>query len=327
MNDPLAPIEIIRRRHNIKLAPAEFHAAVNVCFHRFESEVYDEIHRDMWDSLPQQVELLAADCMRGPVPDKIHMLDIGCGTGLATDSLMRSSLGPRVKEIDLLDTSTSMLARAEKRRDQWGKPGRAIEGIVETLPPGASYDLIITSSVLHHVPDLPSFLKAVAGLQTAMPNALFIHLQDPNGDFVDDPKKAERAAEIPAAIPDSIARFKPKRILGRLIREIKGEQGQDYISKTNRELIRTGVITQPLSVEEIFSITDIHVRDGGISIDRMKAWLPNYELAAHRSYGFFGGLSGNLPPALRQREKQYIQAGELNGEHVAAAWRRLTSKG
>ncbi len=326
MNDPLAPLEIIMRQHNVKLAAPEFHAAVNVCFHRFESEVYDEIHRDMWESLPQQVELLAADCMRGPVPDKIHMLDIGCGTGLATDSLMRSSLAPRIQEIDLLDTSTAMLARAEKRREQWAKPGRTIEGIVETLPPGASYDLIVTSSVLHHVPDLPSFLKAVAGLQNALPDALFIHLQDPNGDSVGDPRKAERAAELPPAVPDSIARFTPKRILGRLMREIKGEQGQDYISKTNRELIRTGVIAKPLSVEEIFSITDIHVRDGGISIERMKAWLPDYELVAQRSYGFFGGLSSNLPQALRQREEQYIQDGELNGEHIAAAWRRLTSK-
>ncbi len=322
MNDPLAPIELIVREHNIKLSPAEFHAAVNVCFHRFESEVYDEIHRDMWDSLPKQVELLAADCLRGSVPETIHMLDIGCGTGLATDSLMRSPLGPRVAEIDLLDTSTAMLARAEKRREKWGKTGRTLEGIVESLPAGASYDLIITSSVLHHVPDLASFLKAIAGLQSAKPGAIFIHLQDPNGDSVNDPKKAERAAEIPAPVPDSIARFKPQRIIGRLMREIKGEQGQDYISKTNKELIRTGVISKPLSVEEIFSVTDIHVRDGGISIERMKAWLPDYELVTQRSYGFFGMLGSSLPPNFRQREEQYIQAGELNGDHIAAAWRR-----
>jgi hypothetical protein len=216
-----------------------------------------------------------------------------------------------------------MLARAEKRRQQWGKPGRTMEGIVETIPPGASYDLIITCSVLHHVPDLASFLKAVAGLQNAIPGALFLHLQDPNGEFLDDPKRSERAAEhTPVKIPDSLARFKPGRILARLKRELKGEQGQDYISKTNRALMQTGMISSPLSVDDIFSITDIHVRDGGISIDRMKAWLPDYRLVSRRSYGFFGVLSSNLPESLRRREDQYVQDGELNGEHAAAAWLR-----
>jgi SAM-dependent methyltransferase len=322
MNDPLAPVEAIMRRHGITSTPAEFHAAVNVCFHRFESEVYDEVHQDMWNSVPQEVELLASDCLKDQGPSPLRMLDIGCGTGLALDSVMRSSLGPRVKEIDLLDTSTAMLARAQKRREQWGKTGRTVEGIVESLPSGVSYDLIITCSVLHHVPDLASFLKAVDSLQTGVPGALFIHLQDPNGDFLDDPMRAKRATEMAPAIPDSLARFKPARILARLKREIKGEQGQDYISKTNRELMQTGIISSPLSVEEIFSITDIHVRDGGISIDRMKAWLPAYQLVSRRTYGFFGVLSSTLPPALRQREDQYSQAGELNGEHISAAWRR-----
>jgi SAM-dependent methyltransferase len=322
MNDPLAPIEEIMRRHNVKVPVTEFHAAVNVCFHRFESEVYDELHQDMWGSLPKQVDLLAADCLRGPVPDKIRMLDIGSGTGLATDSVMRSPLGSRVSEIDLLDTSTAMLARAQKRREQWGKPGRTTEGIVESLPAGVSYDLIITSSVLHHVPDLASFLKAVAKLQDGVPNALFLHLQDPNGDFLDDPERARRPSEMPAAVPDSLARFKPARILARLKREIKGEQGQDYISKTNRELMKTEIISNPLTVEELFSITDIHVRDGGISIDRMKAWLPEYDLLSHRSYGFFGVLSASLPPDLRSKEDKLIEENNLTGEHVSAAWHR-----
>lgn len=311
------------RRHGVQSTPEQFHAAVNVAFHRFESEVYDEAHRDMWESLPQQVELLAASCLKDGAPERIRMLDIGCGTGLATDCLLRSSLGPRVEQIDLLDTSTAMLARAEKRRKLWNRPGAAIEGIVENLPAGKTYDLIITCSVLHHVPDLPSFLSAVAGLQKDLPGALFLHLQDPNGDFPGDPKRAERFAEYKRThVPDTLARFKPGRILARLKRELTGEQGQDYISKTNHELIHKGVVSNPLTVDEIFSITDIHVRDGGISVERMRPWLPDYQLVTQRSYGFFGVLRSALPPDLQRREDQYIEAGENNGGHVAAAWRR-----
>lgn len=251
------------------------------------------------------------------------MLDIGCGTGLATDLLLRSALGARVAEVDLVDTSAVMLAKAQARRQQWGKPGEAIEGLVTSLAGRKPYNLIITCSVLHHVPDLPEFLRAVAGLQDGLDQALFIHLQDPNGDFFDDPHLAERSALVSSSKPpDWLARLTPSRVLGRLMREMKSEQGQDYLSKANRELVKNGVVTNPLSVDEIFAITDIHVRDGGISIQRMKAWLPDYELAAHRSYGFFGVLRSHLQPRFQDQEDQWVREAALNGGHVAAAWRR-----
>jgi SAM-dependent methyltransferase len=127
MSDPLAPLAEIMRRHGARCSPSEFHAAVNVAFHRYESELYDELHRDMWESLPLQIALLAGDCLRvagAAEPGPLRMLDIGCGTGLATDLLLRSPLGPFITEVDLLDTSTAMLARAQQRRQQWGKPRR-----------------------------------------------------------------------------------------------------------------------------------------------------------------------------------------------------------
>lgn len=323
MNHPFAPILDIMRRYDVSGDPAAFHAAVNVCFHRFESEVYDQIHDEMWQSLPQQVELLVRDSLRGGAPERIRMLDIGCGTGLAADSILRTEIASRIAQVDLLDTSPAMLARARERRERWGKPGQAIEGTIERLAGGQPYGLIVTCSVLHHVPDLPSFLHAVSGLQSAIPGALFLHLQDPNADSQHDPEREKRTAALTRhKVPDTIARFAPRRIVGRLRREMKGEQGQDYLSKTNRELIRTGVIRKPLRIDDLFAITDIHVHGGGISIETMKAWLPDYRLAGHRSYGFFGVLRSTLPRRLQAVEDECIQANHRNGEFVAAAWRR-----
>ena len=321
MKNPLAPLAEIMRRHGARCSAAEFHAAVNVTFHGFESEIYDELHRDMWESLPREIALLAADCVGRGAPERIQMLDIGCGTGLATDLLLRSPLGPRIAEVDLLDTSAAMLARAEQRRN---KPGETMEGLVERLAGRKRYNLVITCSVLHHVPDLESFLRAVKALQSGRPDgSLFVHLQDPNGDFLDDAERKERAGQISGSrLPEWAARLAPRRVWGRLKREIKGEQGQDYISKTNRELVKAGVISTPLSTAEIFTITDIHVHDGGgVSIERMKTWLPEYQLVSRHSYAFFGVLASSLPPRLRAAEEQLARNGALNGEYVAAAWR------
>ena len=94
MNEFPQIIEIMQK-HGVKGSAEQFQSVVNVTFHKYESEVYDELHRDMWDSLPKQFQLLAADCLlKHPLlPDSLHALDIGCGTGLASDCLLKTDLG------------------------------------------------------------------------------------------------------------------------------------------------------------------------------------------------------------------------------------------
>jgi 2-polyprenyl-3-methyl-5-hydroxy-6-metoxy-1,4-benzoquinol methylase len=322
--DPLLPVMEIMRRHGVTCTPEQFHAAVNVTFHNFEAEEYDALHRDMWESVPPQIELLIQDC--APVfrdRDKLTVLDIGCGTGLASDSVLRSSLGPKIGSVDLLDTSTVMLGHAKERSRTWGVPVQSFEGIIESLPTDKQYDLIITCSVLHHVPDLLSFLKNVQRLQRK--DGVFIHLQDPNGDSLNDPALRRRTAEASKqVIPEWAVRFAPSRVFGRLMREVTGKQNQDYLAKTNRELLNKNVITTALSIAEMFQITDIHVQDHtGVSIERMSAWMPDYELLSRRSYSFFGQLWGNLPPRLKREEEKLIAARALNGEHVGASWKLM----
>jgi SAM-dependent methyltransferase len=226
--------------------------------------------------------------------------------------------------VDLLDTSPKMLGQAVRRSRTWNVPVSPLEGIVESLPgKGNSYDLIVTCSVLHHVPDLGAFVRAVRSLQTA--GGIFIHLQDPNGDFLSDPEYRQRIAEHqPGTMSLMVRRFSPGRIVGRIYRELTGRQGEDYISKTNASLLRQGVIQTSLTVEELFAVTDIHVHDEqGISVNELQRLMPEYELLTRRSYGFFGQLASTLPPSLKRVEEQLIASRVLNGSHVSAVWRLI----
>ena len=57
----LEVLQPVARRYGVRCSLEEFHAAVNVVFHDMESEVYDRLHDDMWQSLPAQFNLVAGD--------------------------------------------------------------------------------------------------------------------------------------------------------------------------------------------------------------------------------------------------------------------------
>jgi len=321
--DPFRHLSPIMTRRGVRCNASDFQGSVNVAFHRFESEFYDEFHRDMWESLPPQFSLFAEDCRQAwkPLPQQIRMLDIGCGTGLATDSLLKSSLGPAITQIDLLDTSSAMLGQAQKRSQSWNRPTTCHEGLLHTLPSGKQYDLIVTCSVLHHVPDLADFARNVRRLQAD--KGVFLHLQDPNGDHLNDPQLKERTAQASSSVTASVKSF-TDRALRRLRFEITGKRSgeADVINRTNQELMSAGIIQSPMTIAEVYAITDIHVQDGeGISIVQMKQWLPDYDLVSQRSYGFFGELWYDLPAKLRPLEEDFIARKEQNGFHVGAAWK------
>lgn len=313
----------IMERHGARCGMEEFYSFLNLTFHEFESESYDELHAYMWESLPAQFNLLIEDCLScyPDLPADLRVLDIGCGTGLASDSLFKTAIGSRIRAIDLLDISAEMLRRASQRASRWPAPATCHRGLIDSLAEGHRYEVIIACSVLHHIPGLAAFFQAVRKLQAD--GGVFLHLQDPNGDFLTDPELRQRRALLSQRLlPKWVHRLAPWRIAGRICRELTGRQGQDYISKTNRALLEKGLVATPLSVAEIFAITDIHAQEEqGISMRLMQSWMPEYECLSRRSYAFFGEAASQLPLKYRKIEEDLIRRRALNGEQVSAIWK------
>jgi SAM-dependent methyltransferase len=314
----------IMQRHGSRCSVEDFYSTLNVTFHEFESEVYDQAHADMWKSLPAQFNLLIDDCLGAypDMPQHMRLLDIGCGTGLASDCLFETAIAARIQSVDLLDISPAMLQRASGRIARRGVPVNPHQGTVDSLPAGNKYELIVTCSVLHHIPDLPTFLKAVRDRQPD--GGVFLHVQDPNGDYLHDAGLRERSARIPKGVlPDWVRRLAPRRIIARLRRELTGPGKQDYLLKTNRALLEQGMISTPLSAQEIYAITDIQINSGleGISISAIRSWLPDYDCLSLRSYGFFGTIWSSLPARYRKAEEDLIARRAPNGAKIGAAWK------
>jgi len=331
-SDVFACLVPLMRAKGVQMPPQAFHQAVNVAFHNGEATVYDSIHQGMWAGLPQQLGLLsAAACQTAPpLPARLRALDIGCGTGLSAAALLHTPLGGRITELDLLDTSPAMLARARERAAGWGIPYRAIEGDLTALAQDRCYDLVLVCSVLHHIPDVAAFLAAV---QTHQPvGGLFLHLQDPNGDYLHDAQLQQRMADLQrrtrSHLPRGIRRLSPARIGARLYRALTHSQPADYVADVNAQLLAAGVIARPLTAAELWSVTDIHVDNlpfswgDGIRVQTLTAGLAAYTPVALHSYAFFGVLLPELPPDLQPAEATLIAQHAMNGKYLAGIWQR-----
>ncbi len=301
------------------LSPEDFHRNVNIAFHDVEAVHYDAIHADMWKSLSEQIDLLVKDI---PESDRsnLKLLDIGCGTGLSTQLLLDTEIGDKISQITLLDTSKEMLTRAAERSKKWNAEVITFNNEVSALE--GKFDVIIVCSVLHHIPDLKSFLNKINSLQD--PGAIFIHLQDPNGDFMHDAQYLSNVDEFESKTHRSEKKKSALQPIKDLINRFAGRK--TYIDLVNDALLGKKAISRRMTAEEIWSVTDIHVENlpysigAGISLKLLESELSNYKLLKARSYGFFGPLKSELPLEYQAREQKMIDAGEMNGRHVSAVW-------
>lgn len=314
-------IPLIRKKSAIT-DPEKFQNLVNVIFHDFESKHYDELHSEMWESLPQQYQLLADD-IAPQLQNRsgLKLLDIGCGTGLATEMLLKTGTGAHITEVHLLDTSAKMLNLALKRAASWGKKVKTINGDISGVDD--RYDVIIISSVLHHIPDLAGFLAKVSELQS--PGGLFITIHDPNSGSLESEAYINRSEEYRQHAAASGAK-KPelgKRIVNKLKRVLKVPT---YIDQVNKELLRGHIINEPLSEVELWSITDIHVEGlpystgKGISKELLTGSLPQYSLASYRTYAFFGLLYSNLDDVYKKKETGLSANNDPYGRNFGSVW-------
>ena len=120
---------------------------------------FDRVAAD-WDTSPGRIVLARAvtEAIRTAVAlrSDMHAMDFGAGTGLVTLGLL-----PYVGSLTAVDASSEML----KVLDEKVKALRIANvhtllcEIGQTPLPVSAFDLIVSSMVLHHIPDVPQALR------------------------------------------------------------------------------------------------------------------------------------------------------------------------
>lgn len=141
-----------------------------------------------WDANPARVALARAvvEAIREAVPlcPDMAAMDFGAGTGLVT-----LGLSPYVASVTAADTSGEMLRVLDGKLKalQVGNVRTMLCEIGKALPPVSGLDLIVSSMVLHHIPDVAQVLRWLRSCLRVGGWIALADLDSEDGSFHADP--------------------------------------------------------------------------------------------------------------------------------------------
>jgi predicted TPR repeat methyltransferase len=182
--DASPQIEILAARARaIGQAPRSDAGYVRHLFDQFSADYDNRMIGQLAYAAPQILRDLADLVMPGR--DRLAILDLGCGTGLA--GAMFKSMAARLDGIDL---SPAMIDKARGR----GIYHSLLVGDIETANMG-KYDLVLAADTLVYLGDLGPLFRTVAGLLSPDGYFLFTTEVKEGGGFELGPKRRWRHSE------------------------------------------------------------------------------------------------------------------------------------
>lgn len=135
-------------------------------------ETYDSMRRKLIPSLDLLYES-AADAVAASVPKGARILDLGAGTGLLSEAVLRRAPASRLL---LMDHSESMLEKARQRFTRMPRVDIAPGDLRDPLPDGP-FNAVISSLAIHHLPheEKQDLFRRIARVLT--PGGVFVNVE------------------------------------------------------------------------------------------------------------------------------------------------------
>jgi ubiquinone/menaquinone biosynthesis C-methylase UbiE len=302
-----------------------FIALVSNLYHDAESRVYDDRHRELADAAVAWTHCL--ETVAPALPASVRVLDVGAGTGFASLQVLRV-LGQRVERLVCLDPSAAMLAKARTRlAGTRVAPQFVVGDLTALVADRAKFDLILTNSVLHHVPDVTEFLDRIRALLTD--GGIYVAGHEPCREFFAHPELRRWGAA-----------YRRWRRLRRLAspaayrRFFAGSPDEpSIVEATNTALLERAVIQRPLPSAAIRRLIDIHVPSSdnaspswaqhGLSrAEMLRDGLSDCDRVFETSYAHVKDARANMGPMWRAVDRWLRWRFPLLGSNFLLAVRR-----
>lgn len=307
----------------VGIPAAQFIGRVSNLYHEAESAYYDRIHPELDDALEVWRDCLGT--IAPQLPPRISVLDIGAGTGFASAAVVEA-FGQRLSRLVCLDPSAAMLAKARERLASVTPPPHFVVGELGVLAEQPAFDLIVTNSVLHHLPDIQQFLRSVRAL--LRPGGIYVAGHEPCREFFEH-----------RALRGWTGLYRRWRRVRRLLspatyrRRLEGRADEtDPEGATVAALLRQGLIERPLPAGVVRQLIDIHVpgNDAGLGLglpglsrdDLLSGALQGFDCRVSTSYSHIKDSRASMGPAWRLVDRWLARRYPSAGSNFLIAVRR-----
>ena len=295
---------------------------VNRLYHSFGAANYDREHPEIFQMLPAVwAEMIAQ------LPQKQwRVLDFGCGTGFEA-ARVQQNIGEPVEHLVCFDPSPEMLAQCRDRL----KATKAVSfhAELQSALKCGPFNLLLTNSLLHHLPDIRQTLSELLPSLTA--DAMWLAGHEPSArffrnaeclKFLDDFSRHRRWGKF----------LSPKAYLGKM----RLLAGQDPLQTTARAALERGWFKKLPDAMVIDRIVDFHVphsreeAHGGRGLDFVQMQVdlaPEWSLKWVKTYGFFGSFKPtSAPQRWVKRSRELAEKFPRDGANFAMVWVRSNGR-
>lgn len=263
---------------------ADFVLKVNEIFHDEEADKYAGEHPEIFELERRRWRFLAERFFK--TSETLKILDVGTGTGFVPMQIC-----PMLKTGDTVicsDISEKMLERSKKEladknfRNNFEYLKLEDESLFLTEQ---SLDAVIMNSVLHHLPNTEKSLKEMDKVLKI--GGLLVIAHEPHSDFFRHKflwfnYRLWRVLASPRLLLEAIMkRLGQKNLFDKYIQD-KSRYSPE-LAETNRRLLASGLITEPLSPWKMGKIVDYYSALG-FNLAQIRQILPNYQTEFFATY-------------------------------------------
>ncbi len=306
---------------------AEIVQELNRIYHAIEAKQYSETHPEIYDSLPHQWHTMLTHA-QGLIPtEKWHVLDFGCGAGFEATQLLKNE-PQRIASLTCYDLSPEMLEECRRRIDPLFPGTRYLSNHEELKHADEPYNLLITNSLLHHLPTplatinqlLPMLTKDAVWIAGHEPSNRFFR----NDECLDVMHRYERQQRWRRILTGQSLLYRIKNILNMTQPGVSGKAAEEALRRGLFDRMPPAmVISRLVDIGVAHSIQEAVAGRGLDYIQIQKELAETWSLEWVMTYDYLGPYSKNKLSAKQTRIcQQLADKYSQDGSHFSTIWKR-----
>ncbi len=299
---------------------------VNQIYHKHEAGLYNRRHPEIFAELENLWTTLLENAGKSLPKRKLRILDYGCGTGFAALQAIRHFSPQGIEQVCCYDLSPEMIEKCKESLAKQQTPVLATSSKSELQSLSGSFDLILTNSLLHHLPSPETQAEEFAQLGSS--KSVWVAGHEPSRRFFQNNDCVNFYNTYLAS--HRINRlFNPMSYLRGALRVFRASPAR----LTANDAFGQGLFAKPIPASLISEIVDVHVpitvedakAGRGFDISEFARSLSKqWSLAFQHSYNFLGPVpETRVSRYWRSECRRMSDKFPDDGANFAAVWNKV----